>query len=114
MQVGLQGKVVSNRWYQKFDALMRLEGYSCSLEDPCLYTCKAIDGKLIVLILYVNDMSIVGRSGSNVDALKHRLHETFSVKDLGEAVCIVGMWITHDHSCMLLFLSTGRDYFPSL
>ena len=62
---------------------MRLEGYTCSHEDPCLYTRMAADNSLIVLILYVDDMLIARKSVANVDALKHRLHETFAMKYLG-------------------------------
>ncbi|MCO5567140.1 hypothetical protein L7F22_020826 [Adiantum nelumboides] len=64
-------------------------------EDPCLYTCKAMDGSLIVLVLYVDDMLIARKSMVDVDALKHRLHETFAMKDLGDASHIFGYT---DHS----------------
>ncbi|MCO5558376.1 hypothetical protein L7F22_011958 [Adiantum nelumboides] len=70
-------------WYHKFDAFMRLEGYVRSHEDPRLYACKATDGSLIVLVLYVDDMLIAEKSIADVDALKHRLHETFAMKDCG-------------------------------
>ena len=49
-------KQAPREWYQKFDAFMRSEGYMRSHEDPCLYTRRAADGSLIVLILYVDDM----------------------------------------------------------
>ena len=98
-------KQAPREWYQKFDAFMRSEGYMRSHEDPCLYTRKAADGSLIVLILYVDDMLIAGKSVADVNALKHRLHETFAMKDLGDASHILGMRITRDRSCRLLFLS---------
>ncbi|MCO5561025.1 hypothetical protein L7F22_014646 [Adiantum nelumboides] len=37
-------------WYQKIDAFMKSKGYVHSDEDPCLYTRKAMDGSLIVLV----------------------------------------------------------------
>ena len=98
-------KQAPREWYHKFDAFMRSEGYMRSHEDPCLYTCKATDGSLIVLILYVDDMLIAGKSVADVNALKHRLHETFAMKDLGDASHILGMRITRDRSRKLLFLS---------
>ncbi|MCO5572704.1 hypothetical protein L7F22_026463 [Adiantum nelumboides] len=84
---------------------MRSEGYVRHHEHPCLYTRKATEGSLIVLVLYVYDMLIVGKSVADMDALKHKLHETFAMKDLGDAGHILGMRITHDRSHMLLFLS---------
>lgn len=91
-------------WYHNFDAFMRLEGYTCCHEDPCLYNHMATNGSLIVLVLYVDNMLIVaGKSICDVNSLKHRLHET--MKDLEHASHILGMWITHDYSHKLLSLS---------
>ena len=52
----------SRQWYQKFDKFMQLKGYARSQEDHCLYTRKLNDGSLIILILYVDDMLIAGKS----------------------------------------------------
>ncbi|MCO5573245.1 hypothetical protein L7F22_027014 [Adiantum nelumboides] len=93
-------------WYHNFHAFMRSEGYIRSHDEyPCLYTCKAMDCSLIVLVLYVDDMLIARKSVVDVDALKHRPHETFAMKDLGDASHILGMQITRYHFCRLLFLS---------
>ncbi|MCO5575087.1 hypothetical protein L7F22_028884 [Adiantum nelumboides] len=98
-------KQAPREWYQKFDAFMRSEGYVRNHEDPCLYTCKTATGSLTVLVLYVDDMLVARKSAVDVDALKHRLHETFAMKDLRDASHILGMWITRDCSRRLLFLS---------
>ncbi|MCO5562734.1 hypothetical protein L7F22_016366 [Adiantum nelumboides] len=83
---------------------MRSKGYVRNDADPCLYTCKAADGSLIVLVLYVDDMLIAGKSIVDVDALKQSLHETFAMKDFWDASHILGIRITHDCSYRFLFL----------
>ncbi|MCO5572552.1 hypothetical protein L7F22_026307 [Adiantum nelumboides] len=50
-------------------------------------------------------MLIAGKSIVDVDALKHKLHETFAMKDLGDSSHILGMQITRDSSRKFLFLS---------
>ena len=75
-------KQAPREWYNKFDAFMQTQGYARSETDHCLYTKRAKDGSLIVLILYVDDMLIAGRSGYEIDALKKRLMDAFEMKDL--------------------------------
>ena len=75
----------------------------------CLYTKRAKYGSLIVLILYVDDMLIGGRSGYDIDALKKRLMDAFEMKDLGDANHILGMRIIRDRTKRILYLSQ-KDY----
>ena len=88
---------------------MQTQGYARSEIDHCLYTKRAKDGSLIVLILYVDDMLIAGRSGCEIDALKKRLMYAFEMKGLGDANHILGMQIIRDRPKRLLYLSQ-KDY----
>ncbi|MCO5609401.1 hypothetical protein L7F22_063627 [Adiantum nelumboides] len=63
------------------------------------------DGSLLILVLYVDDMLITGKDKHNVDALKSKLSENFSMKDFGNASHILGMRINHNRSRRLLYLS---------
>ncbi|MCO5601983.1 hypothetical protein L7F22_056110 [Adiantum nelumboides] len=58
-----------------------------------------------MLILYVDDMLIAGRSKKDIADLKTKLKDKFDMKDLGEANHILGMRITHDRKKRLLYLS---------
>ena len=94
LQKSLYGlKQAPREWYHKFDAFMKTQGFRRSDHDHCLYTKKARDGSLLILILYVDDMLIAGKSSIDMNALKARLHKTFDMKDLGDANHILGMWI---------------------
>ena len=92
-------------WYQKFDAFMKTQGYARSNEDACLYTKTCSDGSSIMLILYVDDMLIVGKNKDELSLFKKNLSQTFDMKDLGDARHILGMRITRDRSKRCIYLS---------
>ena len=102
-------KQAPREWYHKFDAFMQSQGYSRSAMDPCLYTKKARDGSLLILVLYVDDMLIAGKAHDELDALKSQLKKSFEMKDLGQASHILGMRIKRDRHQGLLYLSQ-REY----
>ena len=64
----------SRQWYQKFDAFMRSKKFKWSQEDHCMYTKKISDGSLLILILYVDDMLIAGKSTAEIANLKQMLN----------------------------------------
>ena len=70
----------------------------------CLYTKKAVDGNLIILVLYVDDMLIACKDIHAIDSLKESLHGNFDMKDLGDANHILGMWILRNRLKGVLFL----------
>ena len=63
------------------------------------------DGSYIFLFLYVDDMSIVSKSISEVNKLKFLLSREFNMKNLGAAKKILGMEIHRDIALRRLWLS---------
>jgi hypothetical protein len=51
-----------------------------------------------MLILYVDDMLIVGKNKEKLSLLKKNLSQTFDMKDLGDPGHILGIRITRDRS----------------
>ncbi|MCO5552483.1 hypothetical protein L7F22_005995 [Adiantum nelumboides] len=66
-------KQSSRQWCLKFDKYMQSQGYERSQEAHCLYTQKLSNGSLIILILYVDDMLIAGKSKDEIANLKKSL-----------------------------------------
>ena len=58
--------------------------------------CEEDKRDLIMLILYVDDMLIVGHSKKDIVDLKKKLSSRFDMKDLGDAHHILGMRVTRD------------------
>ena len=91
-------KQAPREWYHKFHAFMMSQGYRRSEIDHYLYTKRANDGNLMILIVYVDDMLIASKNRDEIDALKKKLHNNFDMKDLGNASHILGMWVVRYQS----------------
>ena len=57
------------------------------------------------LILYVDDILLIGNDTKFLDSIKGYLNKNFSMKDLGEAAYILGIKIYRDRSRCLIGLS---------
>lgn len=73
--------------------------------DHCVYFKKLENGSYIILLLYVDDILIVGSSMQDIVELKENLAHTFAMKDLGAVKKIFGMRIHRDRKNMKLYLS---------
>ena len=54
-------KQASRQWYKKFDSFMIEHGYDRPASNHCVFVKKFSDREVIILLLYVDDMLIVGR-----------------------------------------------------
>ena len=79
-------------WYQKFDTCIWGLGFTKSKADHYVYF-KLIGDRVIYLILYVDDMLLVGNDKEITQYLKSQLSSKFDMKDLGAANYILGMEI---------------------
>ncbi|KAM1264815.1 hypothetical protein ACFX2J_034579 [Malus domestica] len=83
-------------------------GYKRTHADSCVYIKQFSGGEFIILLLYVNDMLIVGQDASMIKKLKEELSKSFDMKDLGPAKQILGMEIIHDRKSKKLWLSQEK------
>ena len=83
-------------------------GYQRTTADSCVYFKRLPSEKFIILLLYVDDMLIVGQDIAQISKMKEELVESFDMKDLGPAKQILGMEITHDRKNRRLWLSKER------
>lgn len=98
-------KQVLRQWYKKFDSFMVEHRYDRTASDLCVFVNKFFDGEFIILLLYMDDMLIVGRDTSKIDKLKKELSKSFKMKDLGFANQILGIKISRDRMNGKLWLS---------
>ena len=83
-------------------------GYSKIASNHCVFVKKFSYGNFIILLLYVDDMLIVGHDIQKIENLKRDLSKSFAMKDLGSAQQILGMRITRDRKNGKLWLSQQR------
>ena len=105
LQKSISGlKQASRSWNIRFNEAIKSYGFIQNEDEPCVY--KKISGSIVVfLILYVDDILIIGNDIPTLQTVKIALSNQFSMKDLGEATYILGIRIYRDRSRGLLGLS---------
>ncbi|GKD15887.1 retrotransposon protein, putative, ty1-copia subclass [Tanacetum coccineum] len=78
-------------------------GFTQNRDEPCVYL-KAIGSNVTFLILYVDDMLIMGNNIPMLQDVKSYLGRCFSMKNLGEAAYILGIKIYKHRSRRLIDL----------
>ncbi|GKV15591.1 hypothetical protein SLEP1_g26368 [Rubroshorea leprosula] len=101
-------KQAPRQWYKKFDSFMMGHGCKKTNADPCVYIRLFPNGNFIILLLYVDDMLILGQDVEKIYRLKEELSKSFDMKDLGPAKQILGMAITRDRKAGKLWLSQEK------
>jgi len=97
-------KQASRSWNIRFDEVVKGFGFIKNEEEACVYK-KASGSSVAFLILYVDDILLIGNDIPMLDSIKTSLKNSFSMKDLGEAAYILGIKIYRDRSKRLIGLS---------
>ena len=94
----------SRSWDIRFDEMIKAFGFTQTYGEACVY--KKVSGSSVAfLILYVDDILLMGNDIEFLESLKAYLNKCFSMKDLGEAAYILGIKIYIDRSKCLIILS---------
>ncbi|GJS92645.1 retrotransposon protein, putative, ty1-copia subclass [Tanacetum coccineum] len=96
-------KQASRQWNKRFDDKIKKFGFTQNRDEPCVYL-KASGSNVTFLILYVDDILIMGNNIPMLQDVKSYLGKCFAMKDLGEAAYILGIKIYRDRSRRLIGL----------
>ncbi|KAK1683853.1 hypothetical protein QYE76_044701 [Lolium multiflorum] len=97
-------KQASRSWNRRFDKVIKDFGFIQCHGEACIY--KKVSGSSVAfLILYVDDILLIGNDIELLSSVKGYLNNSFSMKDLGEASYILGIKIYRDRSRRLIGLS---------
>ena len=70
-------------------------GFIQNPDEPCVY--KKCEGKVVcLLVLYVDDILLIGNDVTALSTVKVWLASTFNMKDLGETSYILGIKLIRD------------------
>ncbi|GKA36668.1 putative RNA-directed DNA polymerase [Tanacetum coccineum] len=97
-------KQASRSWNKKFDVEFKKIGFTQNPDEPCVYL-KSRGSNVAFLILYVDDILLIGNNVTMLHEVKSWLCKCFSMKDSGEAAYIFGIKIIRDRSKWLIALS---------
>ena len=94
----------SRSWNIRFDSVIKAYGFIQTFGEACIY--KKVNGSFVAfLILYVDDILLIGNDTEFLNSIKGYLNKKYSMKDLGEAAYILGIKIYRDRSRRLIGLS---------
>ena len=79
-------------WFDKIAQYLNFCGFKSSCADPSLFVKKTTTG-CTLLLLYVDDMIIIGDDSDEITSLQDALFVRFEMKRLGEADCFLGLKI---------------------
>ncbi|KAH9744325.1 Integrase catalytic domain-containing protein [Citrus sinensis] len=97
-------KQASRSWNIRFDQAIKSFGFIQNIDEPCVY--KKIQEKFVTfLILYVDDILLIGNDIGVLTTIKSWLAKQFDMKDLGEASYILGIKLLRDRKNKTLALS---------
>ena len=83
-------KQASRSWNTRFDQAIKSYGFDQCPDESCVY--KKCDGSVVVfLVLYVDDILLIGNDVGVLSSVKVWLSSQFDMKDLGEAVTFLGL-----------------------
>nr|GEY01198.1 hypothetical protein [Tanacetum cinerariifolium] len=93
-------KQASRQWNKRFDVEIKKFGFTQNPYEPCVYL-KASGSYIAILILYVDDILLMGNNIPMLQDVKSHLGRSFAMKDLGEAAYILGIKIYRDRTILM-------------
>ena len=97
-------KQASRSWNLRIDEATSKFGFIKNPNESCIY--KKVSGSNIAfLVLYVDDILLIGNIIPMLESVKSWLGKCFSMEDLGEAQYILGIKIYRDRSKRMIGLS---------
>ena len=84
--------------------MIKAYGFIQTFGEACIY--KRVSGSSVAfLIVYVDDILLIGNNTEFLDSIKGYLNKNFSIKYVSEATYILGIKIYRDRSRRLIRLS---------
>ncbi|GJX88139.1 retrotransposon protein, putative, ty1-copia subclass [Tanacetum coccineum] len=89
---------------KRFDVEIKKIGFTQNPDEPCVYL-KASGSNVAFLVLYVDDILLMGNNVTMLQEVKSWLYKCFCMKDLGETTYILRIKIIRDRSKRLIVVS---------
>nr|GFB28572.1 retrotransposon protein, putative, Ty1-copia subclass [Tanacetum cinerariifolium] len=96
-------KQASRQWNKRFDDEIKKFSFTQNHDEPCVYI-KASGSNITFLILYVDDILLMGNGIPMLQSVKTYIGKCFAMKDLGKVAYILGIRIYQDRSKRLIGL----------
>jgi len=99
-------KQSGRRWYQKLSSVFKSLGFTqCGVDQAVYFKVVVTKGELTVVVVHVDDCTIVANTIRLINELKAGLSKHFEVTDLGELHWMLGIEVKRDRPGRLVHLS---------
>ena len=78
-------------WFKRFGKVINHYGYTQSHVDHRMFYKHSDEGKVAILIVYIDDIVLTGDDCSELERLKRRLAKEFEIKGPGVLKYFLGM-----------------------
>ncbi|CAN1319888.1 Retrovirus-related Pol polyprotein from transposon TNT 1-94 [Linum perenne] len=78
-------------WFERFGAAVKQFGFSQSQADHTLFISHLPNNKIVILIVYVDDIIVTGNDEAGIKEIKMKLATEFEIKDLGVLRYFLGL-----------------------
>ncbi|KAE8731219.1 Detected protein of unknown function [Hibiscus syriacus] len=88
-------------WFERFTRAMKQHGYTQAQSDHIMFY-KHNNGKIAILIVYVDDIVMTGDNTVELESLKNFLSNQFEVKDIGQLKYFLGMEVARSSKGIII------------
>jgi len=94
------------RWYQKLSSMFKSLGFTqCGVDQAVYFKVVVTKGKLTIVVVHVDDCTIITNTICLINELKAGLSKHFEVTDLGELHWMLSIEVKRDRPGRLVHLS---------
>lgn len=94
-------KQAGRQWYAELHDKLVCMGLKPLTNEPCLFR-GYFEGKLVLLLVYVDDLLVAAQDMATIMAIKNQLSIQFEIKDLGRASYCLGLEINQQNDTIVL------------
>ncbi|KAM2302248.1 hypothetical protein FF2_032543 [Malus domestica] len=87
-------KQAPRAWNDRFTSFLPTLGFKSTYSDSSLFV-KVVNGTVVILLLYVDDIIITGSASQAISDVIHALTQEFDIKDLGPLHYFLGIQVVH-------------------
>lgn len=95
-------------WYEHLSKVLIAMGFSRCAHDYCLYLKKVGVDDIVIIVVYVDDLTIAGSKLASIQQIKIALSSKFKMKDLGEINYMLKMQIHRNRKEKTIFINQTK------
>lgn len=98
-------KQAGRQWFLALAACLEKIGFVChDTGDVCIFICCSTEENVQILVVYIDDLTMMGNSLELINQTKEALKGSFKLKDLGELKLHLSIRVTRDRGSKLIYL----------